>query len=173
MPKFEAPIPGQSLTTTPKNAPYERPPEIVDPEEALQVHLARLNEEEAMEAVFNFLDMGVDLQSLVEGITRSAVMQGIHTVDVSMIIAPVIHEFIKGNAMAAGVEFDEGFEDKEKEKELSYKRNKMLAKKELAKMGIENVDASINKEKEEPMEVAEEVVEKTSNPPKGLMARRS
>ena len=29
--QFERPVPGQSLTTTPKSAPYERPPEITDP----------------------------------------------------------------------------------------------------------------------------------------------
>lgn len=28
--QFERPVPGQSLTTTPKSAPYERPPEITD-----------------------------------------------------------------------------------------------------------------------------------------------
>ena len=41
---FDAPIPGQSLTSEPKNAPFERPPEIVNPEEALMVHLKRLND---------------------------------------------------------------------------------------------------------------------------------
>lgn len=44
MNRFARPIPGQSLTTTPKNAPYERPPEITDPEQAMQIHMYRLND---------------------------------------------------------------------------------------------------------------------------------
>ena len=46
---FNAPIPGQSLTTPPRNAPYERPPEITDPDEALAVHLKRLSDPDAIE----------------------------------------------------------------------------------------------------------------------------
>ena len=41
--QFERPVPGQSLTTTPKSAPYERPPEITDPIEALDYHLDKLD----------------------------------------------------------------------------------------------------------------------------------
>ncbi len=33
---YDRPIPGQSLTTEPKNAPYENPPEIVDVDEAIE-----------------------------------------------------------------------------------------------------------------------------------------
>ena len=38
---FAAPIPGQSLTTEPKGLPFERPPKIVDPIEALDLHRFR------------------------------------------------------------------------------------------------------------------------------------
>lgn len=58
---FERPIPGQSLTTEPKNAPYERPPEIVDPIEALNVHIENLLKPGAMEDALYFLEYGVDL----------------------------------------------------------------------------------------------------------------
>ena len=48
-----------------------------------------------------FLEAGLDLVRLVQGILRSAVMEGIHPIDVSLIIAPVIHEYIKGFTDAA------------------------------------------------------------------------
>ena len=38
----DRPIPGQSLTTVPKSFPYERPPELTDPTEALDLHLDNL-----------------------------------------------------------------------------------------------------------------------------------
>ena len=130
--QFERPIPGQSLTTPPKGAPYERPPEISDPVKALDYHLDILDNPKAIEEAMFMLGMGVDLVSLVEGITRNAVFEGIHSVDVSLIISPVIHEYIKGYADALGVKYEEGFEDKEEEERLTYGKNLMLAKKELA-----------------------------------------
>jgi len=40
-----------------------------------------------MEDAMYFLEAGLDLVTLVQGILRSAVMEGIHTIDVSLIIA--------------------------------------------------------------------------------------
>ena len=41
---FDGPIPGQSLTKTPRNAPYERPPEITDRIEPVLWHMNRLSD---------------------------------------------------------------------------------------------------------------------------------
>ena len=130
---FNAPIPGQSLTSTPKGAPYERPPEITDPLEALDYHLDNLENPKAVKEAMFFLEMGMDLNSLVEGITRGAVMEGMHSIDTSLIIAPVIHEYLKGYADALEVNYKEGFgSDPEEEERIEYGRNLMLAKKMLA-----------------------------------------
>ena len=132
MAMFDAPIPGQSLTSTPKGAPYERPPEITDPVEALDWHLDRLDNPKAVKEAMFFLEMGMDLSTLVEGIARGAVAEGIHSIDVSLIITPVIHEYLKGYADALEIEYDEGFENEEDEEEAEYGRNLLLAKKMLA-----------------------------------------
>ena len=132
MAMFDAPIPGQSLTSTPKSAPYERPPEITDPVEALDWHLDRLDNPKAVKEAMFFLEMGMDLSTLVEGIARGAVAEGIHSIDVSLIITPVIHEYLKGYADALDIEYDEGFENEEDEEEAEYGRNLLLAKKMLA-----------------------------------------
>ena len=132
MAMFDAPIPGQSLTSTPKGAPYERPPEITDPVEALDWHLDRLDNPKSVKEAMFFLEMGMDLSTLVEGIARGAVAEGIHSIDVSLIITPVIHEYLKGYADALEIEYDEGFENEEDEEEAEYGRNLLLAKKMLA-----------------------------------------
>ena len=169
---FERPIPGQSLTTEPKNAPYERPPEIADPVEALNVHIENLLKPGAMEDALYFLEYGVDLVTLVQGILRGAVMEGIHSIDVSLIIAPVIHEYIKGFADADGMEYKEGFETEEEEKALSYRRDAERAKNLMNKLREERDQAIPTPAKEmteEPKmepEVEEEEPVKT-----GLMAR--
>ena len=79
---FERPIPGQSLTAESKSQAFERPPEITDPIEALDIHIDNLSKDGAMEDVLYFLEFGVDLVTLVQGVLRSAVMEGIHSIDV-------------------------------------------------------------------------------------------
>jgi hypothetical protein len=173
MNRFERPIPGQSLTSTPKNAPYERPPEIADPEIAIQVHLARLTDVEAMEEVMFHLEMGLDVVSLTEGILRSAVMAGVHSVDVSLIVAPVIHEYIKSTADALGVEYEEGFENKGEKERTKYARNAMLAKEKMKKLGISPEETASQMEastEEPPTEMVEEQM-MPEEAPRGLMSR--
>lgn len=173
---FDAPIPGQSLTDTPKNAPYERPPEIVDPMEAVDAHIDNLNKDGAMDDVIYFLEMGVDLQTMVQGILRSAVVAGLHSVDVSLIIAPIIHEYIKGLVEVTGIEFNEGFDDKEGKEVLNYRRDVARAKKALDK--IKEKEGMIVPEEEPKMsddidlEEPEIIQEEKKEPAKsGLMAR--
>ena len=110
---MDRPIPGQSLTTTPKNAQYEQPPQINDPEKALNFHLGNLSKPKSMEDILEFVDQGVTIRALVEGVLRGGVMNGIHSIDISLIIAPVIHEFVRGIPLAAGMEFVDGFDEDE------------------------------------------------------------
>ena len=172
---FAAPIPGQSLTTEPKGLPFERPPEIVDPIEALDLHIENITETEALEDAFYFLEQGLDLVSLVEGVLRSAVMEGLHSIDVSLIIAPVLHEYIKGLALEADVEFDEGFDDPNRDKVLEYNRDRGRATEMLRKLRKENGELpkkipEVPEEiQQEPMKAAEEPIPEA---PQGLMARR-
>ncbi len=161
----DRPIPGQSLTAEPRSQAFERPPEVVDPIEALDLHLDNLSKEGAMEDAMYFLEAGLDLVTLVQGILRSAVMEGIHTIDVSLIIAPVVHEYIKGFADAAGVQYEEGFEDKQGKQALSYRRNAAAAKEMMKQLDDEEPMDMAMEEPEEPPMVTEE-------PKKaGLMAR--
>ena len=163
---FDAPIPGQSLTSEPKNAPFERPPEIVNPEEALMVHLERLNDVDKMEAVVFAVDLGIDVQTLTKGILRSAVMEGIHSIDVSLIIAPAVHSFIASTLDAVGVDYDDGFEDKEEAKRTREASNKFRIKDMLMGKDTQEDMSEVKVVEEEEVPVEEEQSE-----PKGLMAR--
>tara|TARA_R100001082_G_C4357202_1_gene157462 strand:- start:1176 stop:1727 length:552 start_codon:yes stop_codon:yes gene_type:complete len=179
---FERPIPGQSLTAEPNSQAFERPPEIVEPIEALDVHMNNLMRPGAMEDVLYFLEFGIDLVTLVQGILRSAVMEGIHTIDTSLIIAPVLHEYIKGFAEATDIEYEEGFGNKEEKKVLNYKRDVARAKKLLSQleeekeieipMTIEELKLEEISEKKE-IEEEKQIEKETEETPvkTGLMAR--
>ena len=199
--QFNRAIPGQSLTTPPKSAPYERPPQISDPLEAIDYHLEQLDDPKTVEELMFFLQLGIDLSTLVEGIARKAVLDGIHSIDISLSIAPVIHEYIKGYADAMDIDYDEGFEDKEEEDRIMYGRNLILAKKMLANQRERDFEydeeAGLTKQEgmdfldergnirmqnipevgpkgrvvDPDMPVEEDPVLEASNEPKGLMAR--
>lgn len=163
-------IPGQSLTSEPKNAPYENPPEINTEEDAIMWHLERLTEKDRMEALVDTLELGVDVVTLTEGLLRSAVLEGRHSIDISLVIAPVIHQFITSTADKMGVDYEEGLpNDSEERIDIEYMINERKAKKMLEELDMEveedeSVEEVTEDQPELPMEMPME--------PKGLMSRR-
>ena len=177
MAKFDYPVPGQSLTTPARNAPYERPPQTVDPKEALQIHISNLNSKESMEDIAYFAEMGLDVKSQTEALLRSAVAEGIHSIDISLTIAPLLHQFIVGRLEAMGVEYDEGINNVAEKEGIRYQRNFSRAKKMLSEIvseadSVDEVDdmdlEQTQMEETAPIEEQERPIEE---PVKGLMAR--
>tara|TARA_R110002153_G_scaffold60827_1_gene164420 strand:+ start:183 stop:710 length:528 start_codon:yes stop_codon:yes gene_type:complete len=173
---FSAPIPGQSLTSEVKNSAWENPPEMSAPEDAVMWHITRLNDPEKFKAVFELLELGLDVVTLTEGLLRTAVADGRHSIDVSLIIAPIIHELVVGRAKAAGIDFNEGIEqdNEEVQKDLDYRIESAKADniiKEMEKTGEINLSPLKNTEKQ--MTDPEMPVEETEEEPKGLMSRRT
>tara|TARA_R110000824_G_scaffold125519_1_gene284678 strand:+ start:874 stop:1419 length:546 start_codon:yes stop_codon:yes gene_type:complete len=178
---FSTAIPGQSLTSEPKNSRWENPPRMVDPEESLLWHLEKLQKPKSMEAAAGMMALGIDILTLTEGVLRAAVAEGQHSIDVSLIIAPVIHEYIKGIGDAAGVDYKEGFEDDEEEIDLEQV-NMSLRKKEAMEIladikggedidlsGLEDSESNENMSEEKPQV---EMPEPQEEKPMGLMSRR-
>ena len=179
-------IPGQSLTAEPKNAPYENPPQMVKPEDAINWHLDRFTDYERYEALMDALQLDIDVVTITKGLLRNAVMQGRHSVDVSIIIAPVIHEFIKTTAENAGIEFDEGFDEEGRaaqRKEMDYTISTHKARKLVAEFQDE-IDAVVDPDPVSRMaskavkevDTQEEETKPEAEPEaksKGLMARGS
>tara|TARA_R100001460_G_scaffold19809_1_gene41069 strand:+ start:1019 stop:1543 length:525 start_codon:yes stop_codon:yes gene_type:complete len=170
---FSTPIPGQSLTTEPKAYAWEDPPEYSKPEDALMWHMDRVQEPERTKAILGLLELGVDVVTLTEGILRGAVSEGIHNIDVSLIIGPIIHEYISGTADAAGIDFDEGInEAKTNLDEIEYQIREQEARKILSDIDEEE-DIDLSPMEEEPMQ--EEMPmgdpEMQKEKPRGLMAR--
>lgn len=169
MKMFDAPIPGESLTQPPGKFPWERPPEIVDPEEALQMHLTRLTEPEVAKAMVDMLEMDIDVKTLVSGLMRSAAAEGIHTIDVGMIIAPAVHKYIVDMADDLGIDYDEGLVDKKqeaKEQEAIVRAKALHRVKKLrdGKEAAPNVQMKAEPRMNAPTE--------EPNVPTGLMKRR-
>lgn len=164
--EFDAPIPGQSLTNPPKQYPWERPPETADPKEALRMHMEKLDRPDTMDGILTFLEAGATVKELTMGLLRTAVAEGIHSPDISLMLAPAIHEKIKMAADKVGVEADEGFENEEDNKSAEKIKTLIKARKMLKKGGYDTEDVSFD----EPIVEEEPPVEEA--PKRGLMARR-
>jgi len=124
---LEAPIPGQSLTDQPNNWPWENPPEMVDPEEATKYYINKMANEEVMDDLAVALDGGTPLAPLVKTLLTTGVMNGLHSIDVSLIIAPVIHSFIKAAMTSYGVEVVDDLTDPEEQIKENERRRLQLA----------------------------------------------
>tara|TARA_R100000951_G_scaffold52956_2_gene44605 strand:+ start:1226 stop:1771 length:546 start_codon:yes stop_codon:yes gene_type:complete len=176
MKRFEAPIPGQSLTKTPGNYPWEKEPKLVDVDEVIKAHLTKISEEDSIDNLLFILESGLPVNILVETILTTAVSKGLHTVDVSLIVAPVIHEFVVDLATDAGVNFKEFFEDSSMTEQEKNRKADILIKKSLAATPDEEKDSGYDMLKElsgTTEAKAEEPVEEqpTKEQSKGLMSR--
>jgi len=127
-----APIPGQSLTDEPSNFAWERPPEITDPNKAVVFHLDRLSEKPVAESVLFLMEYGYPTDVLARSMLTAAVGEGMHSIDVSLIIAPVVEEELGYMARTAGIDYKDTFEDDQTEDELQEERLRMLISKKLS-----------------------------------------
>jgi hypothetical protein len=102
---------------------------------------------------------------------RSAVAEGIHSIDVSLTIAPLLHQFIVGRLEAMGLDYDEGINNVAEKEGIRYQRNISKAMKMLSGIkptdDVDEMDLE-QTEVEETAPVKEQTVEE---PVRGLMAR--
>ena len=165
---FTRPIPGQSLTGTPKNVPWERPPEIVEVKDVVKHYVERLADEDVMDDIAVTFELGADLRSFVTVLTTTGVMKGLHTVEAGMLAGPDIGAFIKAAMSTYGIEVKETNVSKEEDKERRVKERLMrVIKSGIAKADEEDAGTELLGEMaatEEPQEAEEGSMAEESSP---------
>jgi len=116
MKQFSRPIPGQSLTDTPKNSPWERPPEIVEVGEVVRYYINKIADEDIMDDLAVTFELGADLESVVDTLMLTGTMKGIHTVEAGMLAGPAVGTFIKSAMSTYGLTIKETMLDPKEEK---------------------------------------------------------
>jgi|TARA_B110000967_G_C18769114_1_gene502105 hypothetical protein len=111
---LDAPIPGQSLTTEPKSRPWEQPPKYTTTEEALSFYIPRLSDAELMAPMVDAMEDGTTVVAVADMIQSSGVMSGLHTLDVGLMISPVLVELLVTQAQLADIEYKIGTEKSDK-----------------------------------------------------------
>jgi len=158
---MDAPIPGQSLTAPLGDRPWQNPPQYSTVEQAIQYYMPRLTSDRMAGRLMDMLEMGVPIDTVVDTIQLGGVMEGIHSVDVGMLVSPVLAEAIEQMAKSAEVSYK--LMGDETDREAPDDSEIALAMMEAAKSKGESMT-------EEPVQEAE-VVEEPQ--PTGLMARRT
>ena len=148
-----APIPGMSLTSEPGNRPWENPPNLVSVEDAMEFYTRRiLGTPENYDQVLDIIESGLPIRNVANILMKTSVMEGYHTIDVGILVLPVVEELLMSVADMHDVSYVETIDEVFKENVVS-RRQARLAVQELKK------------------ERAQPKVEPTEQP-KGLMAKQ-
>ena len=113
-PSFDAPIPGQSLTHELGARPWQQPAQYTTVEDALDYYIPRLESEEVTDQLLDVLEMGIPVTTVANTMQLGSVMEGKHSVDVGLLILPVLVELIMLIADSAKVEYTSGLEKDKK-----------------------------------------------------------
>ena len=113
--RFNAPTPGMSLTTEPGARPWEKPSQFSSPEEALDFYIDEFNSPTKLDSLFDMLESNIPVTAVVDSLIVTGVMQGVHSLDIAVLISPALYEFIVGVADISGVEYRTGVDEPSEE----------------------------------------------------------
>jgi len=160
-PEINAPIPGMSLTAPLGGRPWQQPPQMASVEEAIDYYVPKLMDREFVPELLTIIELGIPLTTIANSFQLASVMEGKHSIDVGILVIPVLVELMMTLADANEVEYVSGM-SREKEKGLSNAQIALAKKKGM-------LDADIEVEEKPTPEPTEEPEEE---PNMGLMSRR-
>ena len=155
------PIPGQSLTHELRARPWQNPPQFNTVEESMDWYLERFDNPEIVQELLSIIEMGIPLSTIANSMQLGAVLQGVHNIDVGILIMPILIEIMKTLAEKTDTNYVMG--DEPEKSELDRPSDAVL-------------ESALNKIKGmtvEDMPEEEDTEEETDEEPMGLMARRA
>lgn len=159
-PEINAPIPGMSLTAPLGGRPWQQPPQMATVEQAIDYYVPKIMDKEFLPELLTIIELGIPLTTIANSFQLASVMEGKHSIDVGVLVIPVLVELMMTVADANEVEFVSGM-SREKEKGLSNAQIALAKKK-----GLLDKDIEVEEPTPEPTEEPEE------EPNMGLMSRR-
>ena len=154
-PSFDRPIPGQSMTAPLGERPWQNPPRYSSVEETLQFYMPRITSQKMANQLMDILEMGVPIDTVVDTVQLGGVMEGVHSLDTGIVIAPALVEVISSMADNVGIEYTKFSTDKKREGATSAEI--VFATKDEPQAEVPEIETEEDMEEE----------------PKGLMARRA
>ena len=113
-PILEAPIPGMAMTHEVGARPWQTPPQYPTVNKAAQYYVVSMQDESFVEQAINLMETGMPITLIANNMQLMSVMEGKHTIDVGMLLIPVIMEMLMLIGDRAGIKYATGMErDKE------------------------------------------------------------
>ena len=152
-------------------------------EDVTRYYIERLANQEVLDDFAALCESGVALSPIVESTYMQGVSRGLHTIDAGILVAPILHTFLKQAIESMGVTVKDdsiNYEKKAEEKELN--RFMLLASKYLddnannmSDPGVQMINELVNEEEpmmeDESMDDMDEMEIEVEDEPTGLMAR--
>lgn len=151
--------PGISWTAPEKSRPWQSPPQLVDMVDVCGYYIMNMSSDEMIDDLLDVVETEVPLSVVAEGMMLQGVSTGIHSVDMGILVMPVIIEMLITIAEHNKTDYTIYPDDYDKEAKVSNRMARLAVEK--AMKNIEGKDVSTE---EEAMPVEEK--------PKGLMAKR-
>ena len=163
---FDAPIPGQSLTDTPGNFPWEHAPEYSDVEKASEYIWDKIHEKKVLEQVITFLENDVPVEAVVRLILFGGFVEGKWNPDVAILLSEIVFKQVMAIGVKAEIPNIKMF--------IGDQGNNKF-RKEFAKFKVEKKEADKSSEVEnKAKQFAEEVkAELKAKEPSGLMKKET
>ena len=153
------PVPGQSLTHEVRARPWQNPPQFNTVEESMDWYLERFDNPELVEEMLSIIENKVPLSVIANSMQLGAVLQGVHSIDVGVLITPIIIEILRTLAEKTDTDYVIGDEPEDTDRPSDAV-----------------IESAVNKIKSMPIEdkvEEEEEIEEDDEEPMGLMARRA
>ena len=166
---FDAPIPGMGMTHELGARPWQTPPTYTTVEETSDYYIEKMSNPKFKEQLLDVMEMKIPLTTLANTIQLGSVMEGLHTVDVGILMIPILVETMALIGDSSDVDYVTGMDD------VKADRPAMTSRIISDLQDKQNLDSDVSME--EPMAEdmpMEEPLDKEMpmEEPKGLMARR-
>ena len=145
--------PGISWTAPEKSRPWQQPPQLVNIGDVVQRYMDSFSDPEVMSNAIDAIETKVPLSIMAQSIMLNYVSEGVHTMDMGILVMPVIIELLVTFAELSNVDYIVFPDEIEKQNIIPVGVARLAMKKAL-----------------ESMEKTVEQVQETK--PVGLMARK-
>jgi hypothetical protein len=155
-PSLDAPIPGEGLTHELGDRPWQKPAQLTNVDEVMPFYREKILDEEFIPQLLQVIELGIPLTTIANAMQSAAVMEGVHSIDVGVLMLPIVVELLKFVAEKNDVKYVTGMEKRE-----AAPNDEMITALAMKEMGEEK-DMPEAPAEEEPVEEPQ---------PRGLMAR--
>tara|TARA_Y100000114_G_scaffold156538_1_gene184031 strand:- start:265 stop:828 length:564 start_codon:yes stop_codon:yes gene_type:complete len=165
---FDTAIPGQSLTKTPNIYPWDKPPMMNTPDEAMNYFIDKFDNDANAEKLLSLIDSQIPVSVIADSLLLAGFAEGVFNPDVAILTAEDLTMLLMKIAEDANIEYkiipnQDSVIDEGLEKIAEFKKDKT----DFQKATTQSPSERLAEETPE-----EEIQEQPMEQPQGLMARQ-